>query len=51
VTRDADARSVVRGVYAGLEQEGGARWSLVDALARVRAQRGEADGGYRVWVW
>lgn len=53
VTRDADARSVVRGVYAELEQEGGARWSLVDALARVRAQRsavGVADGGYRVWV-
>lgn len=52
-TGDAEARAVVREVYEELQQQGLARWSLVDALARARARRlaaGDAGGHHRVWV-
>jgi tetratricopeptide (TPR) repeat protein len=52
MTKDSEAREVIRGVYEALVQTK-EPWSLVNALARAQTQRlatGHASGTYRVWV-
>lgn len=53
VTKDAEARATMRGVYEGIGPASDLDWTLVDAHAREEVRRieaGEASGGLRVWV-